>query len=268
MVRKILEPFASGTRVVRNSVTTGALVRQAVGAAFRVYRRNPLAIASISAVVFAPVALLGTIASTQADYLLEHGGGREVAGVVVLLATALLTAGAAVGAGLIHQVVGPEFGRSSMSMGEALRDLPKGRLLGVDLSVSLVVAIGSVIGVLPGLAAYTLLCLAGPVLVDENLGVWASLVRSFEITRHHLLVTILVVPVPVVLEHVLLDALGAFWDFPFVVLFAAHILLAVTVLAMVVLVEIALALTLVDHEADHEANREGGPDVHSQPLPL
>ncbi len=243
-----------------SSPTTWELARHVVGSAFRVYRRNPLAIASISVVVFAPVALVDTVASTQAEYLFEHGGGRAVLGVVVLLATALLTAGAAVGAGLIHQVVGPEFTRPSMSMGEALRSLPKGRLLGVDLSVSLIVAIGSVVGGLPGLAAYTLLCLAGPVLVDENLGVRASLARSVDLTRRHLLVTILVVTIPVVFEHELLDALDIFWDFPFVVLFAAHIVMAVTVLASVVLVEVTLALTLVD--------KEEGLDVQAEPVSL
>lgn len=255
-----------------SSPTTWEFARHAVKAAFRVYRRKPLAIATIAAVVFAPIALLDTIASTQAEYLFEHGGGRAAVGVIVLLATALLTAGAAVGAGLIHQAVGPEFGRPSMSTGEALRDLPMGRLLGVDLSVSLIVAIGSVLGGLPGLAAYTLLCLSGPVLVDENLGVRAALARSFELTRHHLLVTILVVTIPVVFEHELLDALDIFWDFPFVVLFAAHIVMAVTVLASVVLVEITLALALVDKEANPEANPEAngeeGLDVPTQPLSL
>ena len=248
-----------------SSPTTSELARHVVRAAFRVYRRNPVAIGTIAAVVFAPLALVDTVASTQAEYLVADGGSRAVLGVIVLLATALLTAGAAVGAALIHQVVGPEFGRPSMSIGEAIRRLPKGRVLGVDLSVSAIVAIGSVLGGLPGLAAYTLLCLSAPVLVDENLGVRAALARSFEMTRHHLLVTVLVVTVPVVFEHELLDALEIFWNFPFVVLFAAHIVMAVTVLAMVVLVEITLALTLVDTE---EANREGGPDVHAQPVSL
>jgi hypothetical protein len=236
--------------------TTAELAREVVKAAFGVYRRYPVTIAAIAAVVFAPLALVDTLASLQAESLFEDGGGRAVLGAVVLIATALLTAGAAVGAALIHQVVGPEFGRPSMSIGEALRALPKGRVLGVDLTVSLVVAIGSVVGAVPGLAAYTLLCLAAPLLVDENLRVRAALARSFEITRHHVLVTILVVTIPVVVEHELLDALEILWDFPFVVLFGAHILMAITVLATVVLVEITLALTLADKEESLDADAQ------------
>jgi hypothetical protein len=232
------------------------LARHALGIALRVYRRHPAKIATISALVFAPLALIDTIGSTQAEYLLERGDGREVYGVIVLLATSLLTAGAAVGAGLMDKVVAREFGHPPMTMGEALRSLPKGRLLGVDLSVSSIVAVGSVVGALPGLAAFTLLCLSGPLLVHNDLGVRAAMARSVDLTRRHLLVTFMIVTIPVVIEHELLNALDILWDFPFLVLFAAHIVMAVTVLASVVLVEIALALTLAQQKESSYADAQ------------
>ena len=61
---------------------------------------------------------------------------------------------------------------------------------------------------------------------------------------------------PVVLEHEVLAALELLWDFPFIVMFAAHMLMAVVVLASVVLVEIALAQTLAD-EAEQSRRRSG-----------
>jgi hypothetical protein len=244
---------------------TRELAGRAVRTAFRVYRRHPATVAAVAAIVFAPVALLDTVASTQAEALFDDGGGRAIAGVLVLLATSVLTAGAAVGAGLLDRLVAREFGVPAMSMRAALRSLPKARLVGLDLSVSVVVAVGTVLGVLPGLAAYTLLCLSGPLLVRDDLGVRGAMSRSFELTRHHLLATVLVVTVPVVLEHELLDALEILWDFPFVVLFAAHMVMAVVVLASVVVVEIALAQTLAN-----EAEREGKETVdgQAQPVPL
>jgi hypothetical protein len=213
-----------------------------------VYRRHPVAIASVAAIVFAPVALIDTFASTEAYDLVARGGGEAVVGVVVLLGTALLTAGSAVGAGLMHRFVAVHFGGPRMTIREGLRSLPKGRILGVDLAVSAIVTVGSVVGALPGLAAYTLLCLAGALLVDENLGVREAMRRSVDMTRHNLGVTILIVTIPVVVEHQLLDALVVLWDFPFLVLFAAHLVAAILVLAPVVLVEIVLALTLGDRK--------------------
>jgi len=244
---------------------TRELAGRAVLIAFRVYRRHPVTIAAVAAVVFAPVALLDTVASAQAETLVDQGSGRAVAGVLVLLATSVLTAGAAVGAGLLDRLVAREFGVPAMSMRAALRSLPKARLVGLDLAVSLIVATGTVLGALPGLAAYTLLCLSAPLLVRDDLGVRAAMSRSFELTRHHLLATILVVTVPVVLEHEVLAVVELLWDFPFIVMFAAHMLMAVVVLASVVLVEIALAQTLAD-EADKD--RRERVDGQTQPVPL
>jgi hypothetical protein len=241
---------------------TRELAGRAVGIAFRVYRSHPLTIAVVAAIVFAPVALLDTIVSAQAETLVDDGGDRAVAGVIVLLATSVLTAGAAVGAGLLDRLVAREFGFEAMSMRAALRSLPKARLVGLDVLLSVIVAVGAVFGALPGLAAYTLLCLSAPLLVRDDLGIRAAMRRSFELTRHHLLATVLVVTVPVVFEHEILDALELLWDFPFIVMFGAHMVMAVVVLASVVLVEIALGQTL----ADDSERKRGGSDGQAQPV--
>ncbi len=231
------------------------IARRAVGIAFRAYRRHPFAIAGVAAVVFAPLALLDSFAAIEAEDLVAGSGGEVVAGALLYLGTALVTAGSAVGAGIMHRMVAADLGGPRMAVREAIATLPKARILGLDLLVSAVVTVGSVLGAVPALAAYTLLCLAAPLMVDEDLGVRAALRRSVEVTRRHLLVTFVIVTLPVALEHALLDALEVFWDFPFLVLFAAHLVMAVTVLALVVLVEIALALVL------GERQREGAPSV-------
>jgi hypothetical protein len=52
--------------------------------------------------------------------------------------------------------------------------------------------------------------------VRGGLDVRAAMARSIDLTRRHLLVTVVVVTVPVVVEHEILDALDILWDFPFV----------------------------------------------------
>jgi hypothetical protein len=232
--------------------TSVPIARRAVRIAVRAYRRHPIAIVGVAAVVFAPLALIDSFVAVAAEDLVAGRGAEAVAGVLLYLGTALLTAGSAVGAGVMHRMVAVDFGGPHMSVRDAVATLPKARILGLDLLVSLIVTVGGVLGAIPALFVYTLVCLAAPLLVDEDLGVRESLRRSIDITRQHLGVTFVVVTLPVALEHALLDALEIFWDFPFVVLFAAHLVLAVTVLALVVLVEIALALVLGEHEARAE----------------
>jgi hypothetical protein len=235
--------------------------RHAVRTALCVYRSHPLAIAGIAAVVFAPLALVDAFGSTQAENLFETGGGKVALGAIVLAGTSLLTAGSAVGAGLMDSFVVTEFGVDEpRTFRDALRSLPVRRLVALDLTVSVIVGVGTVLGVLPGLAAFTLLCLSGPLLVRGDLGVRAAMARSIDLTRHQLLVTVVVVTLPVVFEHQILDALDILWDFPFLVLFGAHIVMAVVVLAPVVLCEIALAFTLLQQSEAF--------DVHAEPVPL
>ena len=233
-----------------NVHTRWGIAHHAVCTAFRVYRAHPLVIGGIAAAVFAPLALLDAFGSTQADHLFNTGGTNVVVGAMVLAGTSLLTAGSAVAAGLMDSFVATEFiSGDRRSFGDALRSLPAGRLVVLDLTVSVIVAIGTVLGALPGFIAFTLLCLAGPLLVRGNLSVRGAMARSIDLTRRHLLVTVVVVTLPVAFEHELLAALDILWDFSFAVLFGAHILMAVLVLAPVVLCEVALAFTLL-HESE------------------
>jgi hypothetical protein len=240
-----------------NVPTRWQTARHAVRTAFRVYGAHPLAIAGIAAAVFAPLALLDTFGSTQAEHLFITGGPNVLLGAMVLACTSLLTAGSAVGAGLMDSFVATEFvSDDRRSFGDALRSLPAGRLVALDITVSVIVAIGTVLGAVPGLVAFTLLCLAAPLLVRGDLSVREAMARSVDLTRRHLLVTVVVVTLPVVLEHELLDALDILWDFSFLVLFGAHIAMAVLVLAPVVLCEIALAFTLLQQTEGFSVHAE------------
>jgi hypothetical protein len=231
--------------------------------ALRLYRANFWKILLVSAVVFAPLSLISALANRQAEDWADDAGNGPIFGIAAFAASALVIFGYALCAGLLDKlVVGPEFGHHKESLGQALRTLPYGRLVLLDLLTAVGIAIGLALGVLPGLVLFTFIALAPPLLVAERLGVVASMKRSMHLVRRAFWVTFLVVTLPVLVEHEIFAAVELLFELPLLVLWLAHLAAAVLVLALVVLCEITLALTLAEAEArsataDPEA---AGPD--------
>jgi hypothetical protein len=111
-------------------------------------------------------------------------------------------------AALLEKVVDPVLeGRAPPRMGRAAREVPYGRLLAANLLLVVVVGIGLVFLVVPGLVALTLLGLAGPLVIAEDLGPLRAMRRSYQLLRPHLVEALLLVLVPVLLTWALWDAL-------------------------------------------------------------
>ncbi|HUD38649.1 MAG TPA: hypothetical protein VMR14_17240 [Streptosporangiaceae bacterium] len=91
-------------------------------------------------------------------------------------------------------------GQEDASLGRVLRTLPWGRLVAADLLVSLIVIVGLLALVIPGLAALTFLAVVGPVIETERLKVRSALRRSAHLVRGHFWVVALLVTLPVALE--------------------------------------------------------------------
>jgi hypothetical protein len=108
--------------------------------------------------------------------------------------------------GFICRLVGsstdPDPGRAQedASLGRVLRTLPWGRLVVADLLVSVIVLVGLLALVIPGLAALTFLAVVGPVIETERLKVRSALRRSAHLVRGHFWVVALLVTLPVALE--------------------------------------------------------------------
>lgn len=103
--------------------------------------------------------------------------------------------------GFLSRLVGdPAHGQEEASLGQVIRTLPWGRLLAADVLVSLIVIVGLVALVIPGLAAMTFLALVGPVIEMEGPKVRAALRRSAHLVRGHFWVVFLLVALPVELE--------------------------------------------------------------------
>ncbi len=118
-----------------------------------------------------------------------------VAIILVFLATLML--GEVLFAGLLDRVVEADLdGRPSPRIGAVVAGLPYGRLLMADGLVVALGILGILLFLLPGLAVFTLLGLAGPLVVIEGLRPWAALRRSFQLLRVRLGAAVLLVLLP------------------------------------------------------------------------
>jgi hypothetical protein len=212
-----------------------------------VYRHRFGVVVTIGAVLFAPLALVEALAGVAIGDGLAASGGRRVAAVVVWLAVGLLMFGSALCTGFLDKLVGGEYGHEEVSFRDALRAVPYGRLIGLDVVQTLLVGAATVVLVLPGVIVFTLTSLAASLVMLEGRGVRASLARSASLVTRNIGTTLLVVTVPVVLEHEVLHALEAAVHLPLVALWLVHSVVAVFVLVPVVLGEITLAFVLTGH---------------------
>jgi hypothetical protein len=86
-----------------------------------------------------------------------------------------------------------------VTLGQVARHLPWGRLILADLLVVVLVIIGILALVIPGLVILTLLAVTGPVIEIEDRKVLAALRRSARLARHHFWSVALLATVPMVL---------------------------------------------------------------------
>jgi len=100
--------------------------------------------------------------------------------------------------------------------------------------------------VVPGLVAFTLISLTGPVIVMERAGVARSLVRSARLVWPRFWLTVRVVTIPVLIESAALHALYVVGlPHPFLAGAAYEAALGVSIGALVGLAEATLAIDLV-----------------------
>jgi hypothetical protein len=192
-------------------------------------------------IVFAPLAALEAFA---VGFIHEHASGaigHRTLALSAYLGISLLMLGSALCAGLLDTVVGHEFGEEDLGWRRAVRTLPYRRLIGVDVSQALIIGSLSVLGFVPGLIAFTLTCLAGSLVMIEGRGVRSALGRSVGLVRRRFGLTILVVTLPVAVEHQVIHALTAWISMSFVTAWLVHAIAAVVFLVPVVVVEITLA---------------------------
>ena len=114
-----------------------------------------------------------------------------------VVAAALLVLAEPLFAGLVDKTLHPAIeGARPLPLRRALVEFPYGRAIGTELLYLLAIIAGFLLLVVPGMAAYTLLGLAVPLVVAEDLRPTAALRRSFALLVRNLGVAILLVLLP------------------------------------------------------------------------
>lgn len=221
----------------------------------------------VAVFVFVPLGLVHAIPVHVEATDLDLDSGLRIFGaglaVLFLVATGLLGEifyTGAVAIALTH----PHDGEPP-SLGEVARTIRYGTLVAVDLIFGVLVAVGSVLFVVPGMVVFVYLGLAAPAVEIEHHGVRAALARSFRLVRGHFwLVFAVLVPIEIFSDattsgatHLTHSALGDSLVAEWIVDTGTNILLTPFYAVAAVL----LTLDLIG------ARDEAGPRLHSTPAP-
>ena len=165
-----------------------AIIAAAARAGWR-HRRRTLAVAVGVSVVTALMEIVAHDLTGRTDVPLRLFTALTSSG-VSLLGTVFLS-------GFLGRLVGEAgHGRTGASVWQVARSLRWRRLIGADLLVVLVVVIGFLALVIPGLVAMTLFAVVGPVIEIENRRVIESLRRSARLVRRHFWTVALLATLP------------------------------------------------------------------------
>ena len=156
-------------------------------------------------VIFVPVGLLEAI-DHELEEALTDPDGLELGDLIEIVAAAFVFgAGALLGdvlyAGIVAAAVIAERTKHEGSLRELLEGLPVLRLIAVDLLLGLVVVIGFLLLIVPGIVFITWFALVAPVVKVEHPPIRAAFRRSRELVRGHFwLVFAFVIPIVIVAE--------------------------------------------------------------------
>jgi hypothetical protein len=152
---------------------------------WRTYRSWASSILLLAVIVFVPLGLLNALTMNVELDSLDVTSGIKLAGLA--LAVAVVTATGLIGevffSGAIAISLTHPHGEDPPPLREIARRLSYGRLIAVDLVFVALVALGLLLGLVPGILAFVWLGLAGPVVELEDRSTAGALRRSVSIVR-------------------------------------------------------------------------------------
>jgi len=188
-IREIVEAAArsalrDGWRILAVAVTVSVVTALAEIAVDHLINPNDLTLSLLAGISAAAVSILGTVFLSgflaRLVRAANHGAANH---------------GAANHGAANHEAA--NHGAERVTIGQVARDLPWFRLIRADLLVVLIIILGTLALVIPGLVAFTLLAVTGPAIEIENRKVLAALRRSAHLVRHHFWPVVLLATVPV-----------------------------------------------------------------------
>jgi len=231
------------------------------------YRSWAPSLLVLAAVVFLPLGLLDAL-SLQVDVdALDLTSGIKVAALMLAVGAVTMTGllGEIFFSGAIAISLTHPHGEQPPKLREIARRIKYGRLVVVDVAFVAFVAVGLLVGVVPGILAFVFLGLAGPIVEIEERSAAAALRRSFQLVRGSFwLVFWVLAPIEIVgdaiggglasfVHHELGDTFVATW-----------LAEAVANMALSPIFAVAAVLLTVDLIAAMEGS---APPVHSAPVP-
>ncbi len=168
-------------------------VREILTGAARAARRSLWRIAGVAVVV----SLATALAEIAVTNLIDHSN-LPLTALGELTSSAVSVLGAVLLSGFLSRVVGEsEHGEEELTLGQVVRTLPWRRLVIADLLVAVLVAMGLIALVIPGLVIMTFLAVVGPVVEIERPHVGAAMRRSVHLVRPYFWWVALLGTVPV-----------------------------------------------------------------------
>ena len=173
-------------------------VRQIIHDVGGSYRHRFGRVVIAAAIVFGITAVIGA----AVEDLLNKSQENFVVYVFALAGTTMSQVGITFYAGLLDKVVGEyELGEEPEPIRYVLRHLPYGSLIAADILITVVTAVGMVLLVIPGIVAFTLFAITGPVVNIEQRGAISAMKRSAQLVRTHFWLVLFMVSVPLAIEH-------------------------------------------------------------------
>lgn len=161
-------------------------VRAVVTRAVRAYRSSWRALLALGLALFIPLGLLTTIAPGDGIEIERFDDPGAIATVALGLVQVILPLlGTVLFAGLVAAAVERERGGEVRELGQLIRSLPYGRLAAADVMLVVVIGIGLLLVIVPGVLALVWFCLVAPVIEHEETTVRRAFGRSRELVRGH-----------------------------------------------------------------------------------
>jgi hypothetical protein len=234
---------------------------------WRTYRAWAPSLLALALVVFVPLALLDALTMDVELDALDVTSGIKLAAVV--LAVGAITATGLLGevffSGAIAISLTHAHGEKPPPLREIARRLRYGRLIAVDLAYVALVAIGLLLGLVPGLLAFVWLALSGPVVELENCTAKGALARSIGLVRGNFwLVLWVLLPIQLVgdgLGHLLAGLVHDLFGDTFVATWLAE---AVSDLALSPIFAVAAVLLAVELMREKDGT---APPLRANPVP-
>ena len=229
-------------------------IREIVVAAARAGLRHAGRIVIVAVVVLTATALVEMITHAVVD--------RAIVPLAVLSdlsVTGVNLLGVILLSGFLTQLVGEaEHGQPHTSVREILRSLAWGRLIRADLLVGLLMAVGLIALVIPGLVVLTLFAVVGPVIEMELRAVRAALRRSAQLVRPHFWGVALLVTPPLLIGEIPVALPDSGGVRALLVFLAVRGVVAAVVEAVLGLILVELAYRLIDLDRSRAAVAEAG----------